>query len=405
VAKDLALSAEKNINASRKILESIYRLSKKHQTRAFLVGGPVRDLCRSKPKNLRSIQDLDIAVENHHAEIGQELAQKLRARIIRYAQFMTLTLHLPDQTHLDIAQTRKETYARPAILPKVEPAAINEDLYRRDFTINAMAMEITKNRPYLMLDPFFGQRDLKQKLIRVLHKKSFIDDPTRIFRSVRFATRFNFEIEKQTRSLLKTAVKNNYLRLLSAERVLYELQMIMPEPKSKAILKKLQKSGIIKNLYGTNLPIKFFSEHGLLPAEKKLTHFFAYLPYAKWLKYPLKKEIAQSAQAIQQFAEPRRKLAKANKPSHVYKTLKLMPGPALEILSQIEPKPIKNKIKLYLGKYSKVKIFTTGKTLQSLGFAPGKNFSQILQTLLYSKLDGKIKNKNDEKKYLKNIRT
>jgi tRNA nucleotidyltransferase (CCA-adding enzyme) len=399
----LVLSAEKNIKDLKTLTALIFKLSRKYKTRAFLVGGPVRDFILSGQKNLNLIQDFDLAVEKNYVQIGESLAKKLKAKTTHYPMFMTMTLHLPAQTHLDIAQTRKETYARPAVLPKVKPATINEDLYRRDFTINAMAMEISKNRPYLVLDPFFGQRDLKQKLIRVLHKNSFIDDPTRIFRSIRFATRFNFRIEKQTLRLMRDTIKKNYLKLLTAERVLYELQMIMTEPKSRQILKQLQRSDIIKNLYGTNLPIEFFREHGLLPTDKKLMHFFAYLPYAKWLKYPLKKEIAQSAQAIRRFAEPRRKLAKTNQPSQIYKTLKLMPILALEILAQTESGPIKNEIKQYLDKYSKVKISTTGKTLQSLGFMPGKKFSQILQTLLYLKLDGKIKNKNDEKKYLQKM--
>lgn len=363
----------------------------------------MRDFCLFQRRNLRSNKDLDVAVENKLNQIGQELALKLHARIIRYPQFMTLTLQFSNGAHLDLAQTRQETYAKPAVLPAVKPATINEDLSRRDFTINAMAMLITKNPPYPIIDPFHGQKDIRHKLIRVLHQKSFIDDPTRIFRSIRFAVRLDFKLEQQTRKLMQDAIKMNYLRLLSAERVLYELQMIMKEPKSVAIIRELQRFGIIKNLYGTNLPRKYFSEHKLLSADKKLLHFFAYLPYAKWIKYPLSKELAQSARAVPQFAKYRTRLAKADKPSQVYKTLKLIPRPALEILSHAESAPLKNKIRLYLDKYSKIKISTTGKTLQSLGLAPGKAYSKILETIRHLKINGQIKNQRDEIKYLRKI--
>ncbi len=393
-----------NIKDLKTLTTLIYKLSNQYKTRVFFVGGPVRDFILSGRKKLDAIQDLDLAVEKNYHQIGTALARKLNVKITHHPMFMTMTLYLPHHTHLDIAQTRLELYAKPAVLPKVKSAGINHDLARRDFTINAMAMLISQKPPYVILDPYQGRQDLKLKIIRILHPKSFIDDPTRIFRAIRFATRFGFQIEKNTLRLMRAAIKSSYLKLLTPERVLYEFKMIMLEQKSAQIIKKLPELGIIRNLYQVKLPDRFFSEHKHLTTDQKLIHLFAYLPYQKWVKYPLKKEVAQSARAIQQFTKFRKKLLKANKPSAVCKILKPISQIALEVLAQTETKPVKEKIKLFLNKYSQVKIFTTGKDLKALGIKPGKKYSTIFNTLLQMKLDGIIKNRNDELKYIRKIK-
>lgn len=381
------------------IVRLINQINQKYHTRVFLVGGSVRDLVMLKQKRLDFTKDLDIAVENHHTGIGLDLAHKLHARIIHYPQFMTMTLQIGDKAHIDIAQTRKEIYSKPAALPKVQPASIREDLYRRDFTVNAMAMQITGQPPYPMLDPFNGQKDLKLKLIRVLHPKSFIDDPTRIFRAIRFATRFNFKIEKKTAHLLKYAVKKDLLKLLSGERILYELQMINKEKRNTAILKKLQQTGIIKNLFGIVLTQKFFLNNALLESDKKLIYLFSHISKSKLSKYPLTKTTTDAVRALRRFSEYRSNLIKAKKPSEIYTVLNPLSQTALEILSVTQPKPVRDKIKLYLNKYSKVKIFTTGKSLASLKIEPGPKYTKIMKELLNLKLDGQIKTRSAEIKY------
>ena len=382
----------------------ILQAVQKYNTKVFLVGGPVRDwfLANCQTRLTDSQIDLDITVENNYEQVGRDLAHKFTAKIIHYPQFMTMTLSLKDGSHIDIAQTRKEYYPSPGALPKVSPASIKEDLKRRDFTINAMALEITKKPSYRITDPFNGRNDLKRKLIRILHPRSFIDDPTRIFRAIRFATRLGFKIETNTKTLMKKVIKGKLLRLLSGERVLYEIKMIMMERKSLQIIKSLQDFGIINKIFGIKLSKKFFLEHQpVTDSHSKLVHFFSYIPESSWTKYPLLKETMESSQVIRNFSAYRTKLIRRNKPSKIYQILKPIPNSALEILSLLEKKPITDKIKSYLTKYSKVKIFTTGETLKALKILPGPNYSKIMNEILYQKLDGNIKNKTDEMKYIK----
>lgn len=400
--KDLDLSAETSIKQIKVILSQLRDFANQYNTRIFIVGGPVRDMIMSKKKSLIIGQDLDIAVENNFSEIGESLAKELNAKIIRYPQFMTMTIELKDSSHIDIAQTREEIYHKPAVLPRVLPALIDIDLNRRDFTINAIAMEIKSKPPYPIIDPFNGRKDLKEKKIRVLHQQSFVDDPTRIFRAIRFATRLGFKIEPKTEALMRSAIKHGYLKLLSGERILYELKLIMNEKKSIDILKSLQSCNIISNLFNVKLPKKFFIEQkNLADGNLKLIHFFSIIPESLWSKYPLLKDIVGSAKHLKEFPKYRNKLAKAIKPNQIYKILKAFDKPALEVLKYTEKEPIRIKVKNYLNKYSKVKIFTTGDMLKSLNIKPGPCYAKIMNELLYQKLDKKIKNKNDEMDYLK----
>ncbi len=416
-------------NKIKNVFDLVSQTALKYKSRAFLVGGPVRDFLLNS--RYQSKMDLDIAVENKYEKIGRDLSKWLDAKVISYPQFMTMTLQLKDGSHIDIAQTRKEYYPQPGALPKVSVASIEEDLKRRDFTINAMAIEITKKPPHPIIDPFNGREDLQVKLIRILHPISFIDDPTRIFRALRFATRLGFKIETNTKMLMKKVIKSNLLCLLSGERVLYEIKMIMMERKSLQIIKSLQDFGIINKIFCVKLsnsprtyPYRdriyhqnwskdinslehrcggtFFLEHRKLTnTYSKLIHFFSYIPESFWTKYPLFKETMESARAIKKFSAHRTKLIKANKPSKIYQILKPIPNSALEILSLLEKRPITDKIKSYLTKYSKNKIFTTGETLKALKIPPGPKYSKIMNEILYQKLDGNIKNKIDEIKYIK----
>ena len=182
--------------------------------RAYLVGGPVRDLLLGE-----KISDIDIAVEGDAIELGRELAARFKAKMVAHPKFGTCTIAGLKSHSVDLATARKETYAKPAAYPDVEPSTLRDDLFRRDFTINAMAMSINKTDFGDLIDYFGGKRDIDKHLIRVLHDKSFIDDPTRILRAARFAKRFGFGIEPRTGRLMAEAVKDGMLELLGAHRV------------------------------------------------------------------------------------------------------------------------------------------------------------------------------------------
>ncbi|MEO0091846.1 MAG: CCA tRNA nucleotidyltransferase [candidate division WOR-3 bacterium] len=388
------------------LVKQIVNITQRYNAEAFLVGGPLRDLLMTKGKSKNILTDLDIAVTNSYYEIGKDLAKTLKTEVIHYPQFMTMTLQCP-HLRIDVAQTRKEYYSRPAVLPQVSPASIEEDLKRRDFTINAMALKLTKKPPYPIIDLFNGQKDLKSGIIRILHTSSFSDDPTRIFRAIRFAVRLGFEIEPMTKLLMKKAIFNNQINLLSGERILHELKMILKEKEATRMLKTLQKYGIIKNVFGVQLPKKFFQESQLLDkfqdSEAKLSHLFAYLPESTWSRFPLTNKIKDCATAIKKFSQLRKSLMRAKSASRIYQILSSLPKSTLETLSIIEKKPIREKIKLYLEKYSKVKFHISGKLLQSLQIPSGPIYRKILENLRYQILDGKVKNKEQEIEYVRSL--
>lgn len=206
---------------------------------AFLVGGFVRDILLGA-KNM----DLDIVIEGDGIKTAKVFADKTHSSCVVHKDFGTAAVAMPDSVKVDFATARKELYKKPAALPTVEFGALREDLFRRDFTINAMAIAISKNDFGQVMDFFGGQKDLADKKIRILHDASFIDDPTRILRAVRFEQRLNFKIEPRTERLLKEALRKNLLKAAGKWRLNKELALISKEKLSKKIFKRVEGLGI-----------------------------------------------------------------------------------------------------------------------------------------------------------------
>ena len=190
----------------------------------YLVGGVVRDLLLK-----RENWDLDLTVEGDGIAFARLVADRYGAGLAVFERFATARLAFPDGLKMDIATTRRESYAQPAVLPTVQPASIEEDLSRRDFTINAMAVQLNPRQFGRVLDPYGGQRDLRARTIRVLHAGSFQDDPTRIFRAIRFEQRFGFRLERTTSRLLAQAASTNLIQQLSGPRLQNEILLLFAE--------------------------------------------------------------------------------------------------------------------------------------------------------------------------------
>jgi tRNA nucleotidyltransferase (CCA-adding enzyme) len=218
------------------LVRSIGILAQEQGVAAYLVGGPVRDLM------LKSLNvDLDITVEGNCLRLAEGFAALHRgARVTRYPAFKTATVHLPDGPLVDFAAARQETYARQGAYPSVKPSNIKEDLLRRDFTINAMAIAINPDTWGKLTDPFGGRADLLFLRLRVLHEKSFLDDPTRILRAARLKARLGFRMEAKTLKLLKSAVKIKALDTIKPQRYLKDFNKILKEPNSKEAIKCLK---------------------------------------------------------------------------------------------------------------------------------------------------------------------
>ena len=218
------------------LVGSIGILAQANGMKAYLVGGPVRDLMLKRP-----CVDLDITVEGNAPRLAEEFkGLQAGSRIRHFPAFKTASVFLADGSLIDFATARKETYVRGGAFPAVKPSGIKDDLFRRDFTINAMAIAINPDTWGQLIDPFKGKADLSSKKIRVLHEKSFLDDPTRILRAARFKARFNFKIEAKTLKLLNSAIKIKVLDTIKPQRYLKDFNKILKEPKSLEAIKNLK---------------------------------------------------------------------------------------------------------------------------------------------------------------------
>lgn len=206
----------------------------------YLVGGFVRDLLLGVPST-----DLDIVIEGDSLSFAKNLREKLSSsKLTLHSSFGTARLDLIDGTHLDIAGSRREDYDFPGALPTVEKSSLKEDLFRRDFTINAMALCLNESCLGEIIDYYGGFRDLQQGEIRFLHNLSFIEDPTRILRAVRFAGRYGFKLAKITRDAIVTALEAQVFSKVSPERFTEELLLIYNEPNYQTMGKKLIEYGV-----------------------------------------------------------------------------------------------------------------------------------------------------------------
>ncbi|MFQ5960326.1 MAG: CCA tRNA nucleotidyltransferase, partial [Candidatus Methylomirabilales bacterium] len=224
------------------MIKSARILGERRGVAVYLVGGPVRDLMLG-----RASADLDLTVAGDGVAYARALAAHLGAQVTIHAQFGTATLILRDGLRLDVATARREKYLHPAALPQVFPGTIHDDLFRRDFTMNAMAVRVVP-RPGELLDPFGGRKDLIRGFLRVLHEESYRDDPTRIFRGARYAARYRLRFSPRDRRLIRDVLGEDVLQRLSRERLFRELRLVLDEPTPEAALKILQNRGVLKTL-------------------------------------------------------------------------------------------------------------------------------------------------------------
>ncbi|HJT23019.1 MAG TPA: polya polymerase, partial [bacterium] len=227
-----------------KLLRKIGALAEERGEAAYAVGGFVRDLFLNRPG-----VDIDITVEGDGLTFAEKLAKMTGSEVEAFTQFGTSIVVIPGFGKVDVATARTESYEKPGALPKVAKSGIIQDLYRRDFTLNAMALSLSPGYFLKLLDPFGGLADLKSGRIRALHEKSFIDDPTRIFRAVRFEQRFQERIEAKTQKWLLSAVKGHYIQRVSGERLRNELRLIFQEPHPERAVRRLEELGVLPYIH------------------------------------------------------------------------------------------------------------------------------------------------------------
>ncbi len=376
------------------LLGRLGRIGARLGTRVFLVGGPVRDLILG-----HSSPDLDLAVESHARQFANAVALELDGQSVYHSRFLSGTITTPAGVRLDVNQTRTETYVRPAVLPTVRPADIEADLARRDFSINAMALDLTPSSFGLVIDPLDGRRDLSRRQIRVLHDQSFQDDPTRIYRAIRFAVRLGFDIEPRTLELLRMTVQQETLARLTPERVLYELRLVCREPLVLPMVESLVHEQVLRSAWGWTAPKRFLPglcrlvQQGAGP-DLLFIYWLSFLPVSE--RFPIRREEQESAAWLNRFESVCSVLVRSSRASTIHRLLRPIPEPALRILAVLEPEPSARRIRTYLERLARVKTELTGKDLRQMGVEPGPRYRRVLDQLLNARLDGRVQNRNDE---------
>ena len=386
--------------------------------RAYLVGGSVRDLLRGKA-NL----DIDLVIEGNGIQFANILAEQIGARVKPHTKFGTALVKL-DTLRIDVATARTEYYESPAALPKIEMSSIKKDLYRRDFTINTLAIRLNPKDFGLLIDFFGGQRDLKEKTIRVLHNLSFVEDPTRAFRAIRFSERFGFRLSRHTAFLMKSTIDMNLFAKLSGTRLYEELLLSFNETNPALTLKRVSDYGLLKVIH-ENITFNKQLESDLESTAETLTWYnLLYLDekvdkgilYLMTLLSHLNDR--ERADALARLSTPpkareiilegvrQQREILAGLPSKDPVSLyHLLSGRQLEIIlfsmSSTTDARKKKEISHFLIELRKVRPILKGNDLKKLGLPQGPIYSKILHELLAEKLGGRLKTVSDEVAFVK----
>ena len=370
----------------------------------YLIGGVVRDLLLGQANF-----DLDLVVEGDAIKLAQHLAEINQGKLTIYPHFNTAKLHW-DKWSIDLTTARSETYVKPGALPTITPGSINNDLFRRDFTINAMAIELNPSHYGELIDQHGGKDDLDHKLIRILHEKSFIDDATRIWRALRYEQRLDFQLESTTLKLLKRDIP--MLDTISGDRIRYELECILKEVRPGKVLRRAEELGVLSKLSpflkGNGWLTKIFEQARQLSSPNPPSVGF----YLALLVYSLTDEENESLISFLRLPKPlartlrdtislKAKLPSLANPelnlSSIYRLLHGYNPPAITANSLASEFPVaRQHIQLFLDKLRYVNPSLNGDDLRRMGIAPGPRMKEILQRLHDARLDGKVTSKQGE---------
>lgn len=391
----------------------------------YAVGGFVRDLLL-KVENF----DVDIVVEGDGIRLAEAFEKKFPCRIRTHKKFGTAIILLPDGLKVDVATARWEFYDSPAALPTVERASIKTDLYRRDFTINTLAIQLNPKSFGELIDFFGGIKDIKDKVIRVLHNLSFVEDPTRVFRAIRFEQRFGFQIGKHTQNLMKNAVRVGFLERLSGGRVLSEIILILQEEDPLPALKRMRDFNLFHFLH----PSLKFDEHGevLFEQIRNVLSWYDLLfleqRYERWLVYSyglidslketeretlcqrlamnekLRKKVMEGkSQADQTLLQILSwiQMDRQPRPSEIYDILDpLSTEPKLFMMAKTTQVATRRYISMYFTQLKDTKPILRGRDLIQMGMKAGPLIKRALTGLLKARLDKQVITRQDEMEYI-----
>ncbi len=409
-----------------RLLEQAGQIAEQLGFQAYVVGGFVRDLFL-----YHSNEDVDLVIEGDGIEFARALAKTAGARLHTHAKFATAVVTFEDGFKIDIATARLEYYRSPAALPDVEMSSIKLDLFRRDFTINTLAIALNPDKFGRLIDFFAAQKDLKDGVIRVLHNMSFVEDPTRVFRAIRFEQRFGFTIGKLTANLIENAVRMNFFKRLSGKRVLTELRLILQEPDPLPAIKRMDDYKLLRVIHED---ISFNkSTAALLTAVKHVLAWHELLffdtDYQPWRIYfmalikglslgrtiTLCKRLEIPPGLTRLFGIQRLDAEKCalwldrNKdarPSAIFHRLnKFDLEPRLYMMACCQSRHGQKAVSAFCTSYKHLRPAITGKDLIAMGLEPGPAFRKILDRIRDAKLNGKVKTVQEEKELARQLAT
>ena len=400
------------------LLDLIHRIADESSALGFplyLVGGSVRDLMLARP-----ILDLDLTLEGDAIILGRVLVKKFGGKITIHEKFHTATWFFQSPVSnlqsLDLISARRETYAHPGALPTVTKSTLDDDLRRRDFTINAMAIRVDGDHFGELYDPLHGQADIEKKLICVLHPNSFVDDPTRIFRAVRYAERYGFTIEPETLTLINDDSRK-VLSGLSGERLRHEFDLIFEEPNPSVALKQLAELDMLKSirLQVTSYEVPLLDDPSPAFGEFAVPDMLSFQQTLCWVLWLVNSSVSEIEDVAERLAFPvllanaavsasalKQELPSCKnwKPSQWTFHLDELPSLSVYAVYLLSKETALHD---YLAKWQHVKPITTGDDLKARGLEPGPRFGEILRQLRAAWLDGEVGTEEGEKRLLASL--
>jgi tRNA nucleotidyltransferase (CCA-adding enzyme) len=407
---------------SVELLKAVGRVADSLNYNAYAVGGFVRDIFLYR-ENL----DIDVVIEGDGIEFARTLVASLGGRVRAHDAFRTAVVVLPDGRKIDIATARLEYYHSPAALPTVESGSIKLDLYRRDFTINTLAIKLNPEGFGTLIDFFGAQKDLKQKVIRVLHNLSFVEDPTRVFRAIRFEQRFGLRIGKLTSGLIENAVRRDFFKDLSGRRLFSELRQILEEEKPNMALRRINEFDLLKLIH-PDIVYDRALERRLSSIEKVITWYKLlfldedcryWLVYLLGLTNSLDREESETLCDLFELNQHYRHVlvgqklkaeaslrwvasSSKHKNSDLYREFRPYETEVLlYMMASATRDSIKRAISTYITKLRLVKTLLSGNDLKEMGYKPGPIFREILSRLRDARLNDEVKTRQDEEAFVR----
>jgi tRNA nucleotidyltransferase (CCA-adding enzyme) len=404
------------------ILQQVGQVAAELNFSAYVVGGFVRDLLLNH-ENL----DIDIVIEGDAIVFARRFAARFGARSREFQKFKTAVIIFPDGFKIDVATARTEYYEAPGALPIVEYSSIKMDLYRRDFTINTLALKLNPQEFGTLLDFFGAQRDLKEGRISLLHNLSFVEDPTRVFRAIRFEQRFKFRITKLAANLINNAVRNNFFDRLSGARLFGELRLILQEENPIPAIARLAELNLLAAVHprlvfdeGTRRMLDqvqaVLSWYDLLYLEEKYKRWLLYfLALVDHLTLTELKEMLgrfnlspKQAAAIVRGKEASEKAlvrlfryGESTRPQIYHLLAPLDTEFILFMMAKSRHESSRKAISLYFTHLKHLKPELKGRDLVALGYQPGPLIKEMLDRLLEARLTEKVKSRKEEKNFIR----